>query len=222
MAIRYGRGDVKQTTAGFRGPLMVQSLTSAKSKFLSLIFGPTNSGLRRLPAKSWTVNLFVALTEKFFFKFRFRSTLFGNISRLTIVGVLTVASLTGCGGGSSSSGTSLNLTGRWVLNPHSTSVSISFNSFHTTLQQTGNTVTSANVTRSAPPGTVACSSGAVSISGTVAGNIFNGTLTTTASTTTFSVSGASSSLAGTFQTHFHSGPCAYAGIVIGTVTLAKV
>jgi len=36
MAIRYGRGDVKQTTAGFRGPLMVQSLTSAKSKFLSL------------------------------------------------------------------------------------------------------------------------------------------------------------------------------------------
>ncbi len=37
MAIRYGRGDVKQTTAGFRGPLMVQSLTSAKSKFLSLV-----------------------------------------------------------------------------------------------------------------------------------------------------------------------------------------
>ncbi len=37
MAIRYGRGDVKQTTTGFRGPLMVQSLTSAKSKFLSLI-----------------------------------------------------------------------------------------------------------------------------------------------------------------------------------------
>jgi len=27
---------VKQTTRGFRGPLMVQSLTSAKSKFLSL------------------------------------------------------------------------------------------------------------------------------------------------------------------------------------------
>ena len=36
MAIRYGRRDVKQTTTGFRGPLMVQSLTSAKSKFLSL------------------------------------------------------------------------------------------------------------------------------------------------------------------------------------------
>ena len=38
MAIRYGRSDVKQTTTGFRGPLMVQSLTSAKSKFLSLTF----------------------------------------------------------------------------------------------------------------------------------------------------------------------------------------
>jgi len=37
MAVRDDRGDVKQTTAGFRGPLMVQSLTSAKSKFLSLI-----------------------------------------------------------------------------------------------------------------------------------------------------------------------------------------
>ncbi len=37
MAIRYGRSDVKQTTTGFRGPLMMQSLTSAKSKFLSLV-----------------------------------------------------------------------------------------------------------------------------------------------------------------------------------------
>ena len=37
MAIRDDRGDVKQTTTGFRGPLMVQSLTSAKSNFLSLV-----------------------------------------------------------------------------------------------------------------------------------------------------------------------------------------
>ncbi len=36
MAVRDGRSDVKQTTAGFRVLLMVQSLTSAKSKFLSL------------------------------------------------------------------------------------------------------------------------------------------------------------------------------------------
>ena len=39
MAVRDDRGDVKQTTTGFRGPLMVQSLTSAKSKFLSLDVG---------------------------------------------------------------------------------------------------------------------------------------------------------------------------------------
>jgi len=39
MAVRDDRGDVKQTTTGFRGPLMVQSLTSAKSKFLSLDYG---------------------------------------------------------------------------------------------------------------------------------------------------------------------------------------
>ncbi len=39
MAVRDDRSDVKQTTAGFRGPLMVQSLTSAKSKFLSLMLG---------------------------------------------------------------------------------------------------------------------------------------------------------------------------------------
>ncbi len=38
MAVSDDRSDVKQTTAGFRGPLMVQSLTSAKSKFLSLSF----------------------------------------------------------------------------------------------------------------------------------------------------------------------------------------
>ena len=44
MAIRYGRGDVKQTTTGFRGPLMVQSLTSAKSKFLSLSGGEDPHG----------------------------------------------------------------------------------------------------------------------------------------------------------------------------------
>jgi hypothetical protein len=42
MAVRDDRSDVKQTTTGFRGPLMVQSLTSAKSKFLSLSL-PTNT-----------------------------------------------------------------------------------------------------------------------------------------------------------------------------------
>ena len=36
MAVRDDRSDVKQTTTRFLGPLMAQSLASAKSKFLSL------------------------------------------------------------------------------------------------------------------------------------------------------------------------------------------
>ncbi len=36
MAVRDGRGDVKQTTTGFRGPLMALESGSIKSKFLSL------------------------------------------------------------------------------------------------------------------------------------------------------------------------------------------
>ncbi len=46
MAVRDDRRDVKQTTTGFRGPLMVQSLTSAKSKFLSLEAHQTLHGFR--------------------------------------------------------------------------------------------------------------------------------------------------------------------------------
>ncbi len=36
MAVGDDRSDVKQTTTRFLGPLMAQSLASAKSKFLSL------------------------------------------------------------------------------------------------------------------------------------------------------------------------------------------
>ncbi len=43
MTVRDDRGDVKQTTTGFREPLMVQSLTSAKSKFLSLSLSLTSA-----------------------------------------------------------------------------------------------------------------------------------------------------------------------------------
>ncbi len=47
MAIRYGRGDVKQTTTGFRGPLMVQSLTSAPSPLLKANSYPFEFDLRK-------------------------------------------------------------------------------------------------------------------------------------------------------------------------------
>ncbi len=49
MAVRDDRSDVKQTTAGFRGPLMVQSLTSAKSKFLSLMISKLKKIAEELP-----------------------------------------------------------------------------------------------------------------------------------------------------------------------------
>ena len=62
MAVRDGRGDVKQTTAGFRGPLMVQSLTSAKSKFLSL----HNGNDKR--TNYFRFFLIVRMTEKFEYK----------------------------------------------------------------------------------------------------------------------------------------------------------
>ncbi len=55
MAVRDDRGDVKQTTTGFRGPLMVQSLTSAKSKFLSLfqkkVLGCSGTKVEKLEQK---------------------------------------------------------------------------------------------------------------------------------------------------------------------------
>ncbi len=55
MPVRDGRGDVKQTTTGFRGPLMVQSLTSAKSKFLSLfqmkVLGCSGTKVEKLEQK---------------------------------------------------------------------------------------------------------------------------------------------------------------------------
>jgi len=44
MAIRDAKGDVKQTMAGFRGPLMAHCPESAKSKFLSLTAVCTASG----------------------------------------------------------------------------------------------------------------------------------------------------------------------------------
>ena len=59
MTVRDDRGDVKQTTTGFRGPLMVQSLTSAKSKFLSLIphIYSTSKDIEQTLVQKITLNL---------------------------------------------------------------------------------------------------------------------------------------------------------------------
>ncbi len=54
MAVRDDRSDVKQTTTGFRGPLMVQSLTSAKSKFLSLNCKSSPKGKKLSESKGYS------------------------------------------------------------------------------------------------------------------------------------------------------------------------
>jgi|DEB0MinimDraft_10_1074344.scaffolds.fasta_scaffold92807_1 hypothetical protein len=135
--------------------------------------------------------------------------------------LLGVFAISGCSG-SSSSGSTVNLNGTWKINPHSLSKSISFDSFRVTFSHTDNTVKATSAQSSAPAGTISCSSGIVTLTGTVAGNRFNGQLNTNASTTTFSVSGTSSAMAGTFNTHIHSGPCKRAGIITGNLTMAKI
>ena len=129
--------------------------------------------------------------------------------------------LLGCSG-SSSSGSSLDMNGTWTIYPTSTSTSIAFENFRATLQQSGANVNSTNVTRNPPPGTVDCSSGPLTLSGAVSGNTFNGILRNANWTSTFAMSGTSSSLNGTFSMTITSGPCAGAGTVTGTAVMAKV
>jgi hypothetical protein len=132
-----------------------------------------------------------------------------------------VIMLSGCSG-SSSSGSTLDMNGTWMIYPTSTSTSIAFESFRATLQQSGASVNSTSVTRSPPSGTVDCSSGSLTMSGAVSGAIFNGILRNSHWTATFAMSGTSSSLTGNFTMTIASGPCAGAGTVTGTATMAKV
>ena len=134
---------------------------------------------------------------------------------------LILVGLIGCSG-SSSSGSTLDMNGTWMIYPTSTSTSIAFESFRATLQQSGASVNSTSVTRSPPSGTVDCSSGSLTMSGAVSGTIFNGILRNSHWTATFAMSGTSSSLTGNFTMTIASGPCAGAGTVTGTATMAKV
>ena len=125
-------------------------------------------------------------------------------------------------GGSSDSGATLNMNGTWMIYPSSTSTAVVFNNFRVTLQQSGASVISTSVTRSTPPGTVACSSGQMTLSGAVSGNKFNGILQTNSYQASFALSGTSSSMSGTFTMTISKGPCAGAGTVTGTATMAKI
>jgi hypothetical protein len=124
--------------------------------------------------------------------------------------------------GSSDSGATLDMNGTWIIYPSSTNTSVVFNNFRATLQQSGANVIATSVTRSAPPGTVACSSGQLTLSGAASGNKFNGILKTNSYQASFALSGTSSSMSGTFTMTISSGPCAGAGIVTGTATMAKI
>ncbi len=140
---------------------------------------------------------------------------------LAIIEILALSIFLVSCGGSSSSGTSLNLTGTWRLYPHITSSVIVVVPSTVVVQQSGNKVVSTSFIQDSSPGTVPCSTDMPSLSGTTSGNTLNGIITASVSNTTFSVSGNSSSLSGTFQTNYHSGICSSAGIVTGTVTLTK-
>jgi hypothetical protein len=145
---------------------------------------------------------------------------------VTAITILTLSILlVACGGGSSSSGTSLSLTGLWRLNVESTDSVLVYVPASVLLQQSGNKVVSTRFISDLSPGNVPCSVPAPPIvpalTGTASGNTLSGTVTTSASITTFSVSGDSSLLTGTFQTNYHSGVCLFAGVVIGRITLSK-
>jgi len=129
--------------------------------------------------------------------------------------------LLGCSG-SSDSGSSLDMNGTWVIYPHSTSTAVVFNNFRATLTQSGSSVSSTEVEAVSPPGAYPCASGPITITGSVAGNTFNGILRRNTYQASFSVSGTSSSLSGTFTINFTSGPCAGAGTVVGNITMTKV
>ncbi len=141
---------------------------------------------------------------------------------LVLTVCLSVLIFSSCGGGGTSSGTSLNLTGTWRLYPHITSSIIVVVPSTVVVQQSGNAVVSTSFVEDSNPGTVLCSTDMPLLSGTTSGNTLNGIITTSVSNTTFSVSGNSSSLSGTFQINYHSGICSSAGVIIGTVTLTKI
>ena len=129
--------------------------------------------------------------------------------------------LLGCSG-SSDSGSSLDMNGTWVIYPHSTSTAVVFNNFRATLTQSGSSVSSTEVVAVSPPGAYPCASGPITITGSVAGNTFNGIMRRNTYQASFSVSGTSSSLSGTFTINYTSGPCASAGTVVGNATMTKV
>jgi len=147
------------------------------------------------------------------------------MNRLLAVFVLLSASLglTACGGvGDLSNSGDLNITGTWRVVPFVDSKGPIIRTFTIKLTQEGNKVTGSDVSRDPlPAGFVSCGDGLVKeFTGVVADNTFNGSFTTSISTTQFSISGRPASLSGSFTMYINTGVCT--GSSAGTVTMTRI
>jgi len=147
------------------------------------------------------------------------------MKKLLIVFVLlnAILVLTACvGGGDLSSGGDLNVSGTWRVVPFVDTRGPVIRTFTIKLTQDGSKVTGTNVSRDPlPTGFVSCGDDLVKeFTGVVADNVFNGSITTSISTTQFSVSGRPSSLSGNFTMYINTGVCT--GSSSGTVTMTRI
>ncbi|GMR06063.1 MAG: hypothetical protein BMS9Abin25_0645 [Gammaproteobacteria bacterium] len=131
--------------------------------------------------------------------------------------------LTACSGsGNLNHDGDLNVSGNWRVVPFVDSKGPVIRSFTIKLSQQGNKVTGTNVSRDPlPAGFVSCGDDMVQdFTGVVADNRFNGSFTTSISTTQFSVSGRPASLSGSFTMYINTGICT--GSSAGTVTMTRI
>ena len=144
-----------------------------------------------------------------------------------VVSVLLSAylGLTSCGGGGGgdlNNGGDLNVSGTWRVVPFVDTKGPIIRTFTIKLTQEGNKVTGSDVSRDPlPAGFVSCGDDLVKeFTGVVADNTFNGSFTTSISTTQFSVSGRPASLSGSFTMYINQGVCT--GSSAGTVTMTRI
>ena len=143
--------------------------------------------------------------------------------------------LAGCDNGNNDStsggGSALSLNGTWFVNPDVRPKNDREpQPYFATLTQAGNSVTSTRIVYDPGTTTRSCDKGVeAKLTGTTAGNTFTGSITgyATSSTTssdvyslaTFSVTGTSNSLAGSYRVTYYSGACF--GARTGTVTMRR-
>ena len=149
--------------------------------------------------------------------------------------VSTAIGLAGCDNGKENStsggGSALSLNGTWFINPDVRPMNQrNPQSYFATLTQTGNAVTSARIAYAPEQPNSSCDKGVeAKLNGTVAGNTFTGSVTGYATSSsvasevyslaTFTVTGTSNSMAGSYRVTYYSGACF--GARTGTVTMRR-